>query len=107
MVFKCCKQAEIRSQRREVRIPRAAVSRERWAPNRGSVLLLAIFNGVIVEFVQLNNPCPSAHQRRYHQSSLCLIFRLNDGPSAVDASFASPIKIPEISLRVEHLDQIK
>ena len=34
-------------------------------------------------------------------------FRVNDGPSAVDASFASPVKIPEITLRVDQLDQIK
>src|SRR5215469_260056 len=75
------------------------------SPDR--LLLLALFNGATVEFVQLNDTCPTAHQRRYHQPSLCHVFRLNDGPSAVGASFASPVKIPEIPLRIEHLDQIK
>src|SRR5262249_52269536 len=77
------------------------------SPDNGRLLPLAIFNGATVEFVQLNDSCPAAHQRRYRQPSLGFIFRLNDGPSAVDAGFASPVKIPEIALCVEHLDQIK
>src|SRR5262249_48250298 len=76
-------------------------------PSSGRLVFLTIFSGATVEFVQLNDSCPSAHQRRHRQPSLCFIFRVNDGPSAVDASFASPIKIPKIALRVEQLDQIK
>src|SRR5215469_15285490 len=90
----------------------APVATTRWrlrggSPGSGHLLLLAIFNNATVEFVQLNDSCPTAHQRRYRQPSLFSIFRLDDGPSAVDASFASPVKIPEIALRVEHFDQIK
>src|SRR5215470_440484 len=76
-------------------------------PSRGRLLFLTLCNGATVEFVQPNDSCPTAHQRRYRQPRLCFIFRVNDGPSAVDASFASPIKIPKIALRVEQLDQIK
>ena len=54
-----------------------------------------------IELVQLNDARPTAHQGRHRQPSLCLVFRLNDGPSAVDASFASPVKIPEVTLRVD------
>src|SRR5436190_17370827 len=71
------------------------------------LLLLAIFNGAIVEFVQLDDACPTAHQRRYRQSGLPVIFRLNNGPSAVDTSLAAPVKMPKIALGVEHRDQVK
>src|SRR5262249_24882244 len=87
------------------------LQRERLLPGgrRGSdrLLLLVICNGSSVELVQLDDARPTAHQGRHGEPSLCLTFRLNDDPSAVDASFASPVKIPEIALRVDQLDQIE
>src|SRR5262245_29052710 len=51
-------------------------------PSSNRLLLLIIFNGCSVELVQLNDACAIAHQTRHRQSSLCLVFRVNDGPSA-------------------------
>lgn len=49
------------------------------------LLLLAVVNGGLVEFVQLNDSRRTAHQRRYRQPGLSSIFSLDNGPTAVDA----------------------
>jgi hypothetical protein len=56
------------------------------------------------QLVQLSDACAIAHQGRHHKPS---VLRANDGPLTVNAGFVSPVKIPEIALRVEHPDQIK
>src|SRR5215470_10342493 len=69
--------------------------------SRSRLLLLIMFNRCSVELVQLGDASPTADQGRHRQSSLCFVFRVNNGPSIVGASLASPVKIPKIALRVD------